>query len=46
MVCKLIDSAIVVLKLLKSKVGGIIAISKTGLFNFFGTEKIQQNQKL
>ena len=45
MVCKLIDSAIVVLKLLKSKVGEIIAISKTGL-NFFGTERVQQNQKL
>ena len=45
MVCRLIDFALVVLKLLMFKVCGIIGISKSDFFNFFSTERVKQNQK-
>ena len=41
MVCRLIDFALVVLKLLMFKVCGIIGISKTEFFNFSGTERVK-----
>ena len=40
MVCRLIDFALVVLKLLMFKVFGIIGVSKIESFNFSGTERI------
>ena len=39
MVCKLIDFALVVLKLLMFKVCVIIGMSKIEIFNFSGTER-------
>ena len=43
MVCKLIDFALVVLKLLMFKVCVIIGISKIEIFNFSGTERVKKN---
>ena len=43
MVRKLIDFALVVLKLLMFKVCVIIGISKIGIFNFSGTERFKKN---
>ena len=40
MVCRLIDFALVVLKLLMFKVCEIIKISKIKFFNFLGTERV------
>ena len=40
MVCRLIDIALVVLKLLMFKVCEIIGISKIEFFNFFGNERV------
>ena len=45
MVCKLIDFALVVLKLLMFKVCRIIGISKIEFLIFCGTERVTQNQK-
>ena len=45
MVCRLRDFAIAVFKLLMFKVCGIIGIFKIEFFNFFGTERVKQNQK-
>ena len=45
MVCRLIEFALVVLKLLMFKVCGIIGISKIEFFYFSGTERVKQNQK-
>ena len=45
MVCRLIDFALVALKLLMFKVCVIIGISKIEFFNFFVTERVKQNQK-
>ena len=42
MICRLIDFAIVVLKLLMLKVCEILGTSKIELFNFFGTEKVKK----
>ena len=39
-VCRLVDFALVVLKLLMFKVCGIIGISKTEFFNFSGTGRV------
>ena len=44
-VCKLIEFAPVVLKLLIFEVFGIIGISKIEFLNFSGTERLKQNQK-
>ena len=41
MVCRLIDFALVVLKLLMFKGRGIIGISKIEFFNFSGTERLK-----
>ena len=46
MVCRLIEFALVVLKLLMFKVFAIIGISKIEFFNFSGTERVKQNQKI
>ena len=46
MVCRLIDFALVVLKLLMFKVCVIIGISKIEFFNLCGTERVKKNQKL
>ena len=43
MVCRLIDFALVVLKLLMFKVCVIIGISKIEIFNFSGTERVKKN---
>ena len=43
MVCRLIDFALVVLKLLMFKVCEIIGISKIEFFNFSGTERVKKN---
>ena len=40
MICRLIDFALVVLKLLMLKVCAIIGISKIGFFNFSGKERV------
>ena len=40
MVCRLIDFALEVLKLLMFKDCGIIGISKTDFFKFSGTERV------
>ena len=45
MVGRLIDFALVVLKLLMFKLFVIIGISKIEFFNFSGTERVKQNQK-
>ena len=45
MISRLIDFALVVLKLLMFKVCGIIGISKIEFFSFSGTERVEQNQK-
>ena len=45
MVCRLIDFALVVLKLLIFKVCGVIGISTIEFFNFPGTERVKQNKK-
>ena len=45
MVCRLIDFAVVVFKLLMFKVCVIIGISKIKFFNFSGTERVKQNQE-
>ena len=42
MVCRLIDFALVVLKLLIFKICGIIGISKIEFFDFSGTERVKQ----
>ena len=42
MVCRVIDFAPVVLKLLMSKVWGIVGISKTEFFNFSSTERVKK----
>ena len=44
MISRLIDFALVVLKLLMFKVCGIIGISKIEFFNFSGTERVKQNK--
>ena len=44
MVCRLIDSALLVLKLLMFKVCVIIGISKIEIFNFSSTERIKKNR--
>ena len=41
MVCRLKDFALVVLKLLKFKVCGIIGISKIEFFNYSGNERVK-----
>ena len=41
MVCRLIDFALVVLKLLMFKGRGVIGISKIEFFNFSGTERLK-----
>ena len=41
--CRLIDFALVVLKLLMFKVCGSIDISKVECFNLSGTERVKQN---
>ena len=43
MVCRLIDFALVILKLLMFKVCVIIGISKIKIFNFSGTERVKKN---
>ena len=45
MVCRLIDFALVVLKLLIFQVCVIIGISKIEFFNFSSTERVKKNQK-
>ena len=45
MVYRLIDFALVVLKLLINQVSVITGISKIEFFNFSGTERIKQSQK-
>ena len=45
LVCRLIDFAIVVLKLLMFKVGGIFGISEVEFFNFCCTESVKENWK-
>ena len=45
MVCRLIDFALAVLKLLIFKVCVIIGISKIEFFNFSGTEKVKPENK-
>ena len=45
MVFRLIDFALVVLKLRMFKVCGITGISKIKFFNFFRTERVKPNQK-
>ena len=45
MVCRLIDFALVVLKLLIIKFCVVIGISKAEFFNFSGTERVKQNEK-
>ena len=45
MVCRLVDFALVVLKLLIIKFCVIIGISKIEFFNFSGTERVKQNEK-
>ena len=42
MVCRLIDFALVVLKLLMFKVCVIVGISKIEFFNFSGTERVKE----
>ena len=42
MVCRLIDFAFMVLKLLIFKVCGTIGISKIGFFNFSGNEMVKR----
>ena len=42
MVCRLVDFALLVLKLLMFKICGIIGISKTEFFNFSGTERVKK----
>ena len=44
MVCRLIDFALLVLKLLMFKVCVIIGISKIEIFNFSSTERIKKNR--
>ena len=44
MVCRLIDFALVVLKLLMFKVCVIICISNIEIFNFFGTKRAKKNR--
>ena len=47
LVCKLIDFALVVLKLLMFNVSGIIGISKIEFFNFSSPERVKQyHQKI
>ena len=43
MVCRLIDFALVVIKLLMLKIYVIIAISKIKFFNFSGTDTVKKN---
>ena len=45
MLCRLIDFALVVLKLLMFQVCGIIGVSKNEFFSFSGIERVKQNQK-
>ena len=45
MVCRLIDFSLLVLKLLVFKVCGTTDILKIEFFNFYGTERVKQNQK-
>ena len=45
MVCRLIEFALVVVKLLMFNVCGIIGISDVEFFNFLSTKRVQQNQK-
>ena len=45
MVCRLIDFALLILKLLMFKLCAIIGISKIGFFNFSGKERVKQNHK-
>ena len=44
MVCRLIDFALVVLKLLMLKVCVIIGIPKIEILNFPGTERVKKNR--
>ena len=44
MVCRLIDFALVVLKLLMFKVCAIIGVSKIAFFNFSGTERVNYDE--
>ena len=45
MVCRLIDFALVVLKLWMFKIRVIIGISKIDFFNLSRTERVKQNKK-
>ena len=45
LVCRLIDFAIVVLKLLMFKVCGIFGISEVEFFNFSCTETVKENRR-
>ena len=45
MICRLIDFALLVLKLSMSKICRIIGISKIKFFHFSSTEMVKQNQK-
>ena len=46
MVCRLIDIALVVLKLLMFKTCAILGISKINFLNFFGTERVKNHQMI
>ena len=46
MISRLIDFALVVLELLMFQVSGIIGISQIAFFNFSGSERVKQNQKI
>ena len=43
-VCRLINFALVILKLFMFKVDGIIGISKIEFFNFSGSERVKENE--
>ena len=45
MVCRLIDFAVLVLKLLMLKVCRVIGISKIKFFNFSGSERVKENKQ-
>ena len=46
MISRLIDFALVVLELLMFQVSGIIGIAQIAFFNFSGSERVKQNQKI
>ena len=45
MICRLIVFELLALQLFMFKVCGTIGMSKIEFFNFFGTERLKQNQK-